>query len=132
MYLNVFGSINTNERVDFIMEREQFVAAGIDYEQAINRFMNNQAMYEKFLVRFPNDKSYEELKAAVSAGDCEAAFKAAHTLKGVSANLAMEELTKAASAATEEFRAGNFEQGVALIPQVDEKYSQIAEFISQL
>lgn len=114
------------------MEKAQFEEAGINYDQAINRFMNKQEMYEKFLVRFTNDKSYGELKAAIEANDCDAAFRAAHTLKGVTANLAMDSLTKAASDTTEKLRAGNIEEAKELMQQVDVEYNRVMEFIQKL
>ena len=50
------------------------------------------------------DGTFEELKQAVSEKDIEKSFRAAHTLKGVAANLSFNELAKAASELTEQLR----------------------------
>lgn len=47
---------------------------GIDYAEGLNRFMNNEALFEKFLLKFPDDTSYQELTAALARGDCQAGF----------------------------------------------------------
>ena len=61
-------------------------------------------LVEKFVRKFPEDPSYAQLKQAL-ADDCLAdAFRAAHTLKGVAANLSFEPLRRSASALTELLR----------------------------
>ena len=81
---------------------------------------------------FLNDVSYEQLKAAIDNKDCEAAFKAAHTLKGVAGNLSMKKLAKTVSDMTEEFRAGNFDAGLVYVDEMDSQYKAMIAFISQL
>lgn len=61
--------------------------AGVDYEMTLNRFSNNAMLLERFVKKFPGDKTFQELDAAVGDkrfGDVE---RAAHTLKGIAANL---------------------------------------------
>jgi len=114
------------------MVREDFIANGIDYDAAMTLFMGKQEILERFLKKFLNDASYEQLKNAIEAHDCEAAFKAAHTLKGVAGNLSMKTFAKTVSDMTEEFRAGNFEGGIVYVDQLDEQYKATIDFISQL
>jgi len=114
------------------MTREDFISNGIDYDSAMNLFMGKQEILEKFLKKFLNDASYEQLKTAIANEDCDAAFKAAHTLKGVAGNLSMKELAKVVSDMTEEFRAGNLSAGLAYVDEVDNQYKSVIEFISQL
>ncbi|MDO4489339.1 MAG: Hpt domain-containing protein, partial [Eubacteriales bacterium] len=58
----------------------------------------------KFVGMFLNDKSYEELVTAMKNGDRAAAFRAAHTLKGVCGNLSLDKLFNSASELTELLR----------------------------
>jgi HPt (histidine-containing phosphotransfer) domain-containing protein len=111
------------------MTREDFISYGIDYDSGMKLFRERQELFEKFLRKFPKDESYNRLTAALDADDCEQAFKEAHTLKGVSANLSLKSLAAAASDVTEALRAGNLEEGKKLMPAVDEKYAQIREFL---
>ncbi len=114
------------------MEISQYGEYGIDYNEGMNRFMNKEDLFIKFLFKFRGDQSYNQLKEAIDNDDNDAAFKAAHTLKGVAANLSMTVLAKAASDVTEEFRTGNGEVGKSLMPNVDEGYSKVITFLEML
>ena len=53
------------------MEKETMLSLerlGVDTESALARFMNNGALYEKFLRRFVQDQNYAALTEAVREG----------------------------------------------------------------
>ena len=77
---------------------------GGSYAEVCGR-LPSPRLVEKFVRKFPEDQSYAELVAAMSAGDHDTAFRAAHTLKGVTANLSFTRLSTSASALTELLRA---------------------------
>lgn len=104
--------------------------AGVDLEGALERFLNNEAMYEKFLKKFLADPNYQELTAAVAEKDCKRAFTASHTLKGVCGNLALQGLYHAISDQVECFRTEKFEEGAAKMPAVAEEYDKIVATIT--
>ena len=68
----------------------------------------------------------------MAAGQTEAAFRAAHTLKGVSANLGFEQLRQSASALTE-FLRGKAEpapaEALPLLEQVRRDYQMTVDAI---
>lgn len=78
----------------------------LDLPSAKERFMNNEALYKKFLVRYPDSTLMDELEQHLAAKDIEQAFCDAHTLKGMVGNLSMYRLMNAASKVTENLRAG--------------------------
>ncbi len=82
---------------------ECYQRMGGDYAQVLNR-LPSEALVKKFVIKFLDDGSYPELCQAMAQGDRETAFRAAHTLKGVSANLGMEQLRRSASSLTESLR----------------------------
>lgn len=84
--------------------KQKLVESGVDVEGTLRRFMGNEALFMKFLTKFKSDSSYTNLKTSLDNGDFEAAFKAAHTLKGVSANLGLTPITQPVSALTELLR----------------------------
>lgn len=86
--------------------RELFEAYGGDYQITLGRFMGNEKMYLKFLNMLSRDENMQKLGDAVRRGDQTAAFEAAHTLKGVSANLGLTPLCSAVCAMVEPLRAG--------------------------
>ena len=63
--------------------KRRLEAAGIDVDDALGRFLQNEALMMKFLGRFPADTSFSRLQEAMERGDAAQAFEAAHTLKGV-------------------------------------------------
>ena len=111
--------------------KEFYDSIGGDYEDAVTRF-RMEPLVQKFVLRFPEDTSFAELKAALEAGETEKAFGAAHTLKGVAANLSLAELTKSASEVTEHLRAGNLEEGKAGFPPVEAAYEAAIAAIEKL
>lgn len=74
-----------------------------DYEDALSRLMNDM-LIEKFLKKFLNDDSFDKLSKALQTKDYHEAFVAAHTLKGVSLNLALGKLAKSVNEITEYLR----------------------------
>lgn len=66
----------------------------INFEEGINRLMNNAKLYMRLLAKFKTDTNLDELFALLNEGDYEKAQTAVHTIKGVAANLSLEELYK--------------------------------------
>jgi len=77
-----------------------------DYAAAITR-LQNEALVGRFIVKFLDDRSCSDTIESWRSGDDRAAFEAAHTAKGVCANLAITGLAKLASDITEALRPGN-------------------------
>ena len=77
---------------------------GGDYAQVLLRLPSG-ALVKKFITKFLDDGTYQELCRAMEQGDRELAFRAAHTLKGVCANLSLDRLFHSASRLTELLRA---------------------------
>ena len=72
--------------------KDNLEKAGFDVTGSIRRFAGNEALYEKHVFKFIDDKIYENLAKAVNDGNREDAFREAHTLKGVSGNLGLNPL----------------------------------------
>lgn len=101
-----------------------------DYEDASERLMNDE-LISKFVLKFLNDKSYADLKAAVANGDIDLSFRAAHTIKGVAANLGFTKLQMAASELTEQLRPQEAPADVDLVANVDETYEEVITAIEK-
>lgn len=71
----------------------------------IKRRLPTDALIEKFLGKFLSDGSYGLLANGMSGGDRETAFRGAHTLKGVCANLSFSKLYDSSSRLTEVLRS---------------------------
>ena len=82
---------------------EFYKKLGGDYSEVSKR-LPSLSLVEKFIGKFLQDKSYEELSASMKIGDRKVAFRASHTLKGVCANLGFATLRQSSSKLCEELR----------------------------
>lgn len=112
--------------------RQQLEAAGVQVEDALYRFMGNEGLMLKFLLRFPQDENFGALQQAMDRGDVGAAYQAAHTLKGVAGNLAIEPLFTAASAVVEELRAEQLQEAAERMPALEEVYLRTVALLGAL
>lgn len=84
--------------------KQRLAENDVDVEGALARFVGNEALFLKFLKKFRSDMSYANLIMNLEEGNYEEAFKCAHTLKGVSANLGLNLIAKPTSELTELLR----------------------------
>lgn len=84
--------------------RNKLEENGADVNATLRRFMGNENMYLKFLKKFPGDQNYQNLGTSLEAGNYEEAFRCAHTLKGVAANLGLLPVQTSVSGLVEELR----------------------------
>lgn len=64
---------------------ECYQAMGADYEEVFGR-LRNEKLIAKFVLKFPDDPSFSQLKNSLAEKNTKEAFRAAHTLKGVAQN----------------------------------------------
>lgn len=112
--------------------KRRLEAAGIDVDDALGRFLQNEALMMKFLGRFPADTSFSRLQEAMAHGDAAQAFEAAHTLKGVAGNLSLKRLYEALTPMVEELRAGDLAAAAARMDEAELWYSRVVEAIAGL
>lgn len=86
------------------MLKRKLAENGADVDGTLHRFMGNETLYLKFLLKFRDDANYRGLLESLDGENYEEAFKCAHTLKGVSANLGLDPIGGPASALTELLR----------------------------
>lgn len=106
---------------------------GGDYDVMMSRMGNKEERIIKFLNKFVKDPSFENLKAALAAGDREEAFRAAHTIKGVALNLELMDLQASSGRLTDILREGEIpEAAQEILAQVEKDYLKATECIAQL
>ena len=90
------------------------------------------SLVTKFITKFLNDSSFSELCQALERGQREEAFRAAHTLKGVCANLCFDRLGASAGRLTELLRlegSGIPEGAAPLLEEVRRDYGLTVDAI---
>jgi len=86
--------------------QELYERVGGNYENA-KRIMMNDALIGRFVGKLTDDGSFARISAAAETMDAAELFEGAHAMKGVCANLGLDNLSRAASELAEEFRPGN-------------------------
>ena len=111
--------------------QECYQKLGGDYAQVEKRLPGIH-LIRRFIAKFLDDGSYPELCRAMEQGQTEEAFRAAHTLKGVSANLGFDRLTASSGELTELLRGrtdGIPTEAVPLLDMVRQDYELTADAI---
>ena len=104
--------------------QECYQKLGGEFAQVEKR-LPSVGLVRKFIVKFLDDDSYSKLCLAMQNGQWEEAFRAAHTLKGVSANLGFSRLLASAGELTELLRAETESipgRAAALLEEVKQDY----------
>lgn len=104
----------------------------IDLQPALTRFGNNEALYVRFLKKFAEDPTFDALRTAVEEKNHENAEKAAHTLKGVCANLGLEQLRNCSSQIVDAKRAGRLDEIEGLFAQCEKEYQRTRGVLENL
>ena len=116
--------------------RKQMEENGANIDTTLDRFMGNEALYMKFIMKFLEDKNFEALVENIEKSDFEGAFNSAHALKGVTANLGLDPINARAAQITELLR--NKQAGEVDVEalkkckeQLEEAYSRFQKIIGE-
>lgn len=113
-----------------IMNEQILFQAGVDYEDGLKRFSGNRRLYEKYVGGFLDNTEFEELREAMGREDYEAAFRLAHTLKGLVGNLSFERLYGKLAPFVEYLRgASDLCRAREEFPGLEEEYRRLTEAI---
>lgn len=110
---------------------ECYQAMGADYEDVSHR-IPNPALVKKFALKFVDDKSMDQLTAALKDGAVEDAFRAAHTLKGLCLTLGFTALAKPSIELTELLRGRRMDGYEPLYEQVVTEYEKTVAALRQV
>lgn len=78
---------------------------GADTDDGLERCFGNTEFYLRLVKTVPNDANFCKLTEAVNANDLDAAFDAAHALKGSLGNLSLTPIYESVKELTELLRA---------------------------
>ena len=109
--------------------RDRLVKAGVNVDSGLERFMNNEALFLKFLLRFPGDPNFAQLGESLASGDLKAAFVAAHTLKGVTGNLSLDGLFPLLTPVVEALRREDKAAAEDAMPPLREAYQRVTAIL---
>lgn len=114
------------------LKKQHLLDAGIAVEDALARFLGNEALLLRFLGKFAQDPNFSALCAALEEGRTRDAFLAAHTLKGVTGNLSMQALFTQISDLVEDLRREDLEAARTRLPAVRAQYQRVLDALAVL
>ncbi len=85
--------------------QELYAKIGGNYEQA-QRVMKMDKLIDRYVRKLASSGTYEKLAEAGKTMDPTQLFESAHAMKGVCANLGLDNMARTAGEITEEFRPG--------------------------
>lgn len=85
---------------------EKLRKKGCDIDGAMSRFLGDEELYMSCFNDVLNDAAFGQLKEALEADNAQAAFDAAHTLKGVISQMGLTSLLKITVEIVEPLRNG--------------------------
>ena len=104
---------------------DALVNFGANVDEGLARCMDNEAFYLRLVKMAAEDKCFDRLAQAVDDGDKQAAFSAAHDLKGVLGNLSLTPIYDAVSRMTELLRSGADTNYPAMLAEVTEQRDRL-------
>lgn len=87
------------------MTIDDLIAYGANVDEGLARCMNNEEFYLRLVGLVKNEAGFDTLEQAIANNQLKEAFEAAHSLKGVLANLAITPLFEPISEITELLRS---------------------------
>ena len=105
---------------------------GGNYQKIIQNLRQDDKVV-RFARMFLEDPSYQELAMAMDNADYQAAFAAAHKLKGICQNMYFDRMFRIVNDITEGLRNGaDIPMAEALMPQLEDIYQLTVESIREL
>ncbi len=101
-----------------------------NFDDVLGRLRREQTV-EKFIFRFLEDESFAQLEESLAGRNNEAAFRAAHTLKGICQNLSFTKLCNSSSEITEALRACDAQKAAGLLTRVSDDYHQTVNAVRE-
>lgn len=102
-----------------------------DYQDVIRRLANKQIV-DRIVVKFKEDKTFNNLQEAIKQKDYKEAFRFVHTLKGTSANLGFSNLYKSTNILTESLRNNIYDHLEEEYKKVIKDYQEIITFLKDV
>lgn len=121
---------NTRTTIESEDLAEALAAYGINYQDAMQRMLNNGSLFKQLAQHYSNDTNYALLTEDMKVGDYESAYHHAHTLKGVSGNLSFSCLHQIATQICDALSSGDAETAQELMGELGAAHEAVHEGLS--
>ncbi len=110
---------------------DTLTAYGADVKTGLRRCANKEVLYFRLIKTVPGNKGFEKLPEAIAAGNYEAAFEAAHGLKGITSNLSLDSLSGPLTQITEHLRSRDEMDYQPLLKEIEKKRAELSAICSE-
>ena len=110
---------------------EKLNSYGANASEGLARCFGNEALYLRLVATIPEDAVFERLKKSLDEKNLDAAFEAAHALKGVLGNLSLTPLYTIAVEITELLRNRTQMDYSELVTKLFEKQSELGKLCAE-
>lgn len=104
----------------------------VDVAAAVNRFGGMEILYIKYLKKFLQDDTFQNLEKSVEQKDMKLTEMYAHTLKGVAANLGLEKIRISADCVVQAVRQNEYAKVDFLFSDCKEEYTRAITMLQEL
>ena len=111
--------------------KECYDTFGGDFDGVVKRLIDENRV-KRFALKFLDDTSMEQLRISLAANDQEAAFRAAHTIKGICQNLGFTQLAYSSGKLTEYLRTNDDGNWKILLEETEKDYQKIIDALNRL
>lgn len=118
---------NTQTGLESANIADALAVYGINYADAMDRMLNNGALYQQLAQHYTSDQNYLSLIEDMKAGDYETAYKHAHTLKGVAGNLSFTQLHQLAAQICEALVDNDIDTAQSLLGDLSVAHDRVHE-----
>ena len=110
---------------------EKLNTFGADTSEGLARCYNNETLYLRLINMLPKEKNFDKLQTALQENDLDAAFEAAHALKGVTGNLSLTPMYNVVVEITEPLRSRTQMDYTPLITELLKMRDEIAAMCAE-
>lgn len=103
--------------------------AGVNYEEGLQRFAGKAQLYEKYIGKYLDDPTFQQLETSLENADYDTAFRLAHTMKGTVGNLSFDNFYQMIVPLVEVLRNKEYDKINDYYPQIKEEYHKIISVI---
>ena len=114
------------------MSLNELKSIGVDIDDALERFMNNEMLFKKFFKKLLNDNNFTLLQEAFKNHNIDDAISYAHTLKGVCGNLAIKPLYHLFDEIVKALRSDNWDVAIELNDKAISEYTNLLNVIKAM
>lgn len=113
---------------------EQMDRLGVHTQEALERFMGNEALFLSFVCKLPEKLDFARIRKGLEEEDEEAFYLHVHNLKGMAGNLSMIPIYDCAQAILVEFHTSRFKNKKklkALLEEAETESKALSALIAQ-